>query len=143
MYSTVDLTYDVTCKPRSISHPPPSCTLTKSLGIGYNIWVWNAIEVNLAVICASVPILRPFAQKFLPYLGFRQSTNRYMSGTRLGDINSGIYKQHTIQQVVTRRRDFDAESGSSAELRGSDLEYPVSAAKPYKNRYDVHWAGPD
>ncbi|KAK2738040.1 hypothetical protein FQN57_007306 [Myotisia sp. PD_48] len=96
MYIVVALEYDVTW-------------------VGYNIWVWNAIEVNLAVICASVPVLRPFAQKYFPNWGFRASTHRSMSGTRLEAAPPGIYKQQSIHQTITRRsREEDEESYSDA-----------------------------
>ncbi|KAL8408570.1 hypothetical protein RB594_007126 [Gaeumannomyces avenae] len=26
---------------------------------GYNVWIWTALECNLAVICGSIPVLRP------------------------------------------------------------------------------------
>ncbi|EEQ34352.1 conserved hypothetical protein [Microsporum canis CBS 113480] len=33
--------------------------------VGYNLWIWLNIETNLAVICASLPILRPLARKYV------------------------------------------------------------------------------
>ncbi|KAM5449893.1 hypothetical protein MaudCBS49596_004655 [Microsporum audouinii] len=40
-----------------------------STWVGYNLWLWNDLEVNLAVICASVPVLRPLARMYLPNWG--------------------------------------------------------------------------
>ncbi|KAK2865081.1 hypothetical protein FQN49_003929 [Arthroderma sp. PD_2] len=37
--------------------------------VGYNLWIWNDLEVNLAVICASFPVLRPLAKLYLPNWG--------------------------------------------------------------------------
>ncbi|PGH27458.1 hypothetical protein AJ80_00937 [Polytolypa hystricis UAMH7299] len=93
MYVSVDLTYDVTW-------------------MGYYIWVWNAIEVNLAVICASVPTLRPFIRRYLPYLGFRHSSrSRY--GTHDERLQTAIYKSQTIHQVTTQGPG-DAHSSTEA-----------------------------
>lgn len=43
--------------------------------VGYTMWLWTAVESDLAIICACAPALKPF---------FR----RYLSGTRSG--TSGI-----------------------------------------------------
>ncbi|EGD97227.1 hypothetical protein TESG_04639 [Trichophyton tonsurans CBS 112818] len=40
-----------------------------STWVGYNLWIWNDLEVNLAVICASFPMLRPLARMYLPNWG--------------------------------------------------------------------------
>ncbi|KAK2784441.1 hypothetical protein FQN52_009022 [Onygenales sp. PD_12] len=97
----LDLTYDVTW-------------------YGYKIWVWNAIEVNLAVICASIPTLRPFAKKYFPRMGFKTSmVSRSKYGTQRGTLQSsgsGIYKEHTLHQVV--------EHSSTEELH--QAMYPMS-----------------
>ncbi|KAK2734681.1 hypothetical protein FQN55_002544 [Onygenales sp. PD_40] len=101
MYVVLDLTYDVTW-------------------YGYKIWVWNAIEVNLAVICASIPTLRPFAKKYFPRMGFKTSmVSRSKYGTQRGTLQSsgsGIYKEHTLHQVV--------EHSSTEELH--QAMYPMS-----------------
>ena len=47
-----------------------------SPGFGYNIWIWTVVEINLAVICASIPTLRPFVRRYLPSLGFKRSSNQ-------------------------------------------------------------------
>ncbi|KAL4888578.1 hypothetical protein BDV59DRAFT_211072 [Aspergillus ambiguus] len=53
-YRTLNITYDITWD-------------------GYDIWLWILVEVNLAVMCASIPTLRPLLKKFLPRLGSRGS----------------------------------------------------------------------
>lgn len=40
---------------------------------GFDVWVWTIVEINLAAICASIPTLRPFARKYLPFLGIKSS----------------------------------------------------------------------
>ncbi|EAS35229.3 uncharacterized protein CIMG_00583 [Coccidioides immitis RS] len=45
---------------------------------GYNVWLMCAVEINLAMISPSIPVLRPLVQKYFPKLGFRPYQN--MSG---------------------------------------------------------------
>ncbi|KAL2388364.1 hypothetical protein RJ035_003343 [Blastomyces gilchristii] len=108
MYVTTDLTYDVTWH-------------------GYTIWVWNAIEVNLAVICASIPTLRPFARKYFPRLGIK-TTSPSRSGPQSGSHeHSGIYKGHTIKQT--------GEASTSTEHLNREPEvYPMTPVRSYQRR---------
>ncbi|KAM5441322.1 hypothetical protein MferCBS31731_003752 [Microsporum ferrugineum] len=126
MYQTLVGTYDVTWE-------------------GYKVWVWTDIEVNLAVICASIPVLRPFAQKYLPKLGFKTASSRSQYGqrwdsNRSGGLHSaGIYKQQTIHQTVRSRHttdDEDDDGGSTIAL--SPTEYPIPKTHPSSPRpYDA------
>ncbi|EEQ27909.1 conserved hypothetical protein [Microsporum canis CBS 113480] len=126
MYQTLVGTYDVTWE-------------------GYKVWVWTDIEVNLAVICASIPVLRPFAQKYLPKLGFKTASARSQYGqrwdsNRSGGLHSaGIYKQQTIHQTVRSRHttdDEDDDGGSTIAL--SPTEYPIPKTHPSSPRpYDA------
>ncbi|PGH18063.1 hypothetical protein AJ79_00690 [Helicocarpus griseus UAMH5409] len=105
-YVTTDLTYDVSW-------------------YGYTLWLWFALETNLAVICASIPTLRPFAKKYFPKLGFKQSTFPSQYGTQLGSQQPGIFKEHTIQQVIEH-------NSSTEELNSERHEYPMS---PIRSHY--------
>ncbi|OJD12502.1 hypothetical protein AJ78_06912 [Emergomyces pasteurianus Ep9510] len=108
MYVTTDLTYDVTWH-------------------GYTIWVWNAVEVNLAVICASIPTLRPFARKYIPRLGIK-STSPARSGPQSdSQEHSGIYKTHTIHKRVEH-------SVSTEQLNSEHGAYPMMPVKSYHKR---------
>ncbi|PKY00111.1 hypothetical protein P168DRAFT_337402 [Aspergillus campestris IBT 28561] len=37
----------------------------------YQLWLWVLVEINLAVICASIPTIRPLVRRYLPQLGFK------------------------------------------------------------------------
>jgi hypothetical protein len=41
---------------------------------GYSVWVWTCIECDLAIICASVPCLRPLSKKFFRFILFFATT---------------------------------------------------------------------
>ncbi|KAH8696377.1 hypothetical protein BGW36DRAFT_397944 [Talaromyces proteolyticus] len=41
---------------------------------GYQLWLWVLVEINLAVICASIPTIRPLVRRYLPQLGFKGSS---------------------------------------------------------------------
>ncbi|KAK2871780.1 hypothetical protein FQN49_002835 [Arthroderma sp. PD_2] len=125
MYQTLVGTYDVTWE-------------------GYKVWVWTDIEVNLAVICASIPVLRPFAQKYFPTLGFRSSNGRSQYAARWGSTPSGamnsggIYKQQTIHQTVrSRQTTEDGEDDSGSTIALSPTEFPLAKSHPSPPRsYD-------
>lgn len=151
MYQTLVGTYDVTCKSRHQLSLyiclvyTGKLTQCSTIGEGYKVWVWTDIEVNLAVICASIPVLRPFAQKYLPKLGFKTASSRSQYGqrwdsNRSGGLHSaGIYKQQTIHQTVRSRHttdDEDDDGGSTIAL--SPTEYPIPKTHPSSPRpYDA------
>ncbi|WEW60826.1 hypothetical protein PRK78_006314 [Emydomyces testavorans] len=81
-----------------------------SLGEGYNVWLWSDIEINLAVVSPSVPVLRPFAQKYLPLLGFK-SLYQPSEGTPADYRNRKVvYRQDTIQQIIGDTYDDDSST---------------------------------
>ncbi|KAF9892322.1 hypothetical protein FE257_002099 [Aspergillus nanangensis] len=93
-YQTLNVTYDITWD-------------------GYQIWLWILIEVNLAVMCASIPTLRPLARRYFPRLGFRNSTYRHgraAYATHMGSPTSptGRFSQKTDQQMVHRTDSTEA-----------------------------------
>ncbi|EFE35475.1 uncharacterized protein ARB_05517 [Trichophyton benhamiae CBS 112371] len=114
-----------------------------SLGEGYNVWVWTDLEINLAVICTSIPVLRPFAQKYFPNLGFKSSSAGSRYGNRWGSSNpsnglgsGGIYKQQTIHQFVRSRQTEDEDDGGST-IALSPAEFPSTKTYPTSPRsYD-------
>ncbi|KAF3491562.1 uncharacterized protein GIQ15_01079 [Arthroderma uncinatum] len=127
MYQTLVGTYDVTWE-------------------GYKVWVWTDLETNLAVICASVPVLRPLAQKYFPGLGFKSSNarskyaaNRWGNSGNSGPNHSGgIYKQQTIHQTVKSRQttdDDEDDSGSTIAL--SPSEFPLTSHPSPPRTYDT------
>ncbi|KAL3481373.1 hypothetical protein BJX99DRAFT_253677 [Aspergillus californicus] len=57
----------------------------------YQLWLWVLVETNLAVVCASVPTLRPLARRCLPQLGFRGgSRDTHTASTYMTHNNTHI-----------------------------------------------------
>ncbi|PGH35161.1 hypothetical protein GX50_01973 [[Emmonsia] crescens] len=69
-------------------------------GHGYAIWVWNALEINLAVICAIHPDAEAFARKYFPKLGVKLTSPSKSRPQLDSQEYSGIFKVHTIRQIV-------------------------------------------
>lgn len=88
-YRTLNITYDFTWE-------------------GYEIWLWILVEVNLAVMCASIPTLRPLMKQYFPRMGSRGSrnstsrTSRAPNATPLASPSAPprIYMQTTVKQTV-------------------------------------------
>ncbi|KAL2823263.1 hypothetical protein BDW59DRAFT_163427 [Aspergillus cavernicola] len=57
---------------------------------GYQIWLWVLVEINLAVICASIPTLRPLVRRCLPQLGFNGSSYAHSTLTHVTQDNTHI-----------------------------------------------------
>ncbi|KAL1960514.1 hypothetical protein VTO42DRAFT_7813 [Malbranchea cinnamomea] len=106
---------------------------------GYNTWLWTVVEVNLAVICASIPTLRPFARRYLPYLGFKNSSTRSryeggvsenrnsaITGMRMGQISrhkSGINHHQRPHHLVAQQ---ETALSSTDALRAGDSRSIIS-----------------
>ncbi|EFQ98136.1 hypothetical protein MGYG_01172 [Nannizzia gypsea CBS 118893] len=118
MYQTLVGTYDVTWE-------------------GYKVWVWTDLEINLAVICASIPVLRPFVQRYFPNLGFKSNNSSTPYGNRWGSSNrsnglgsGGIYKQQTIHQTVRSRQTTEDEDDGGSTIALSPSEFPLTKTHP-------------
>ncbi|KIW00182.1 uncharacterized protein PV09_08223 [Verruconis gallopava] len=70
---------------------------------GYSVWIWTCIECDLAIICASVPCLRPLSKKFFFFL----KTSSY--GTRSGGSNAA--ETHRMDDFSKRSRRSVQEIG--------------------------------
>ena len=57
--------------------------------------VWGAVEVNVAIICASLLVMKPLWMKWIP--GLASQTSRSNSDSRRGS------KQETGKSILTRR----------------------------------------
>jgi hypothetical protein len=88
-YRTLNITYDITWD-------------------GYDIWLWILVEVNLAVMCASIPTLRPLLKKYVPRfrcMGSRNSRSRKSPASNAMQQASPsspprIYMHTTVKQTV-------------------------------------------
>ncbi|KAM5449463.1 hypothetical protein MaudCBS49596_004944 [Microsporum audouinii] len=90
--------------------------------VGYNLWIWLNIETNLAVICASLPTLRPLARK-------------YVWGSASGESSDPGLPMET--QPVGQRAIQELASNQDNNIGGivkTNLEPPPKAYHPVKEQ---------
>ena len=72
------------------SHPPPPSLLTeRPQGVGYYFWSFQCAEVNVGIVCASLPSLKQLIARFLP--GFVTSISGQSQGSNLRQWPSTPY----------------------------------------------------
>src|SRR6202000_1798296 len=54
--------------------------------MGYEVWIWLIVECNLAIICISVPVLRPLVRKYLPCLSMTTRNSKGLTSFTSGSI---------------------------------------------------------
>jgi hypothetical protein len=95
---------------------------------------WAAIEMNLAIVCACVPALKPLVVKFIPAFGSRPS----------GYNSSRPFDTTKPSKFTRSSRGTNNKSGSSderntdAERGFADTELDTVTALP-----PVHWKHPE
>jgi hypothetical protein len=98
----------------------PSATILLTLvGVGHNvdIAIWSNIEVNVGIICASLPAIKPVVSRFFPHL---LSSNR----------SKPIYPSHT-----RNHRSSMFTSGHSQPIRLDDFDLtPNKSFDPSSNK---------
>ncbi|KAF1811870.1 hypothetical protein P152DRAFT_35705 [Eremomyces bilateralis CBS 781.70] len=87
--------------------------------VGGPVFAWIVVECNLAIICISVPALRPLARKYLP-------ATYNNSGSR--GTGTGGSMRLDSRKVRDRNRRHSEPLGSSDEL-DEDLERALDASK--------------
>jgi hypothetical protein len=95
-----------------------------SLGLFYEIWVWVILECDLAIICASVPPLRPFFRKYLPIIMSKLSMSmplphierkiRHIKPLSTTDIS---ITEDLTMQALPRKYSEDMEKGVREESK--------------------------
>jgi hypothetical protein len=83
---------------------------------------WAAIEMNLAIVCACVPALKPLVVKVIPAFSTRLSKNN--SNQRSGNSKPSKSSSHSFQRLggLSSSKSHDLEHGSV----GTELS-PVTA----------------
>ena len=66
---------------------------------GYSVWIWTCIECDLAIICASVPCLRPLSKKFFFFL--KSTTHSRTGVTSQNNTQSLSHRMDTLSKRVT------------------------------------------
>ncbi|KAI1982897.1 hypothetical protein LOZ51_005496 [Ophidiomyces ophidiicola] len=101
---------------------------------GYNVWLWSDFELNLSVICPSIPILRPFAQKYLPLLGFK--TLHHHSG----DPDHSYQKDHKNPKAIYRKdtlKQISERYGTGDSTEALELGATLGAARSDETGLDT------
>lgn len=119
--------------------------------LGFYLWTWESVEINLGIVCASAPCLKAFFVKVFPKLGgssngtirnssvmARMGRGGYVrSGSRGGDLDRSrgiceIYGLSDIERTHTREKGIESrieERSKSEESwdRGRDSEHVLVA----------------
>ncbi|XP_014551562.1 hypothetical protein COCVIDRAFT_30927 [Bipolaris victoriae FI3] len=75
---------------------------------------WSSIEMNLAIVCASLPALKPLMVKVLPGFSSRGGSNSYGLGT--GGLGKSKSMSHGIRSTARHAGAGDIELGSSSHV---------------------------
>ncbi|KAH7202949.1 hypothetical protein BKA60DRAFT_159513 [Fusarium oxysporum] len=82
--------------------------------VGQGAAVWTVIEINCALTCACLPVLRPLISKLLPGL-LTHHTSQPSSGERYGSRSTGSYALRPGKKMPSVR------TGSTEALRSDPL----------------------
>jgi hypothetical protein len=92
--------------------------------------MWSAIELNVAIICASLPTLRPLAAKFIPGLS-SQGSRGNASYERYGSqYASGSRSRNRKVRSMTGTSKGAPRSISTEELALNDLDSALQQHAP-------------
>ncbi|KAF1974689.1 hypothetical protein BU23DRAFT_530988 [Bimuria novae-zelandiae CBS 107.79] len=80
---------------------------------------WSSVEVNVAIVCSSLPCIRPLLSRWLPQL----FTSKYKSTPRSIPFERSTYGRHTDIGVAL------SELRKNSPSRSSDLDSPTDAIK--------------
>lgn len=78
---------------------------------------WSAIEMNLAIVCASLPALKPLIVKIVPAFSSRAGSKRYGYGTSGSSKNMGTGNgvRITTRNTVDEEIEMDGTSRKSKD----------------------------
>ncbi|KNG50336.1 hypothetical protein TW65_02271 [Stemphylium lycopersici] len=86
---------------------------------------WSAIEMNLAIVCASLPALKPLIVKIVPAFSSRTGSNRYGYGTGGSSKNMGTGNgvRITTRNTIVDDIEMDGLSSKSKdnEIYGKNI----------------------
>lgn len=92
--------------------------------------IWSMVEVNLAILCSSLPTIRYFVAKLLPCLGLRTQGSKYLGAPYMGaQLSSKSHsKSHRMSQFVMRSR--KSQAADDANFKGSNKTIGGSSDGP-------------
>jgi hypothetical protein len=91
--------------------------------MGYEVWIWLIVECNLAIICISVPVLRPLVRKYVPCLSMTTRGSKGLTSFTSGSIFrrtsvrvecSDVKIESYEEERTGRNLCFDEESGQDS-----------------------------
>jgi hypothetical protein len=89
---------------------------------------WSALEVNLAIVCASTPALKPLVIKIMP-----------MFGTRFGTSKRSQHHSHSTQDSKGFMR-LKGKPSQSTINNDIQLEHEITAlSHAYRQSSNEHW----
>jgi hypothetical protein len=94
--------------------------------MGYEVWIWLVVEGNLAIICISIPVLRPLVRKYAPCLSISAKSSKGLTSFASGSI---------FRRTSVRVECSDVKMASSEEnaSRSPHIEE--------EHRLDSEWVG--
>jgi hypothetical protein len=93
--------------------------------VGYTLWLWTAVESDLAIICACTPALKPLFRRYLGGSMGGSSDVTSAAGAYTRDTEAGKLTNVSGEIRLSSRKSYDKSSmEATAEL--SVLERPVS-----------------
>ncbi|KAJ4989844.1 hypothetical protein SVAN01_04681 [Stagonosporopsis vannaccii] len=124
----------------------------------YPLWIAAAVEIDLGVICASAPVLRPLLSK-IPFslsgtfsggISLKKKTTGYGYNSKASKMSStvaeGSHNQPSATNLSSKRRseairaapDLDHDQGRSYELKNWDEERGIASPEPLEQTRRNH-----
>lgn len=93
---------------------------------------WSALEVNLAIVCASTPALKPLIVKFLPVFGSRHGSQEN-SNMILGNITNTSRSSKLKISFMRFKGKYSSSVSANAELQSGTNGNPPTPPPPSYN----------
>ncbi|KAK4504950.1 hypothetical protein PRZ48_002913 [Zasmidium cellare] len=97
---------------------------------------WTAVETNVGIICACLPLLRPILNKLIPWFAERSNHNR---GPRTGYIISSVNTMSTGLRTIDSSK--NSEPWSNSEKNETTLDQISERDPDSRNNSDVEAYG--
>ncbi|KAF2737808.1 hypothetical protein EJ04DRAFT_590519 [Polyplosphaeria fusca] len=82
---------------------------------GFSSGYWSCIEVNLAIVCGSAPVLKPLITRFIPQFASRFTNNGATSSQHAHELS------HKAKSLELRSKSSAATLDGAASSQGKDL----------------------
>ena len=100
--------------------------------VGYNLWIWTAVEVNLGIICGCVPALKPLAYKARTKI----SSSNYMKTHSSSSRKSKSYNRSNVRS--SRPLDIELEDETTmVSKQGINVEKTIEWSQSDSTEYDA------